>query len=296
MTFPRDIPIIDTFLGIPRAEQTRVYDFLRPMLKDTDSKERYAFPAEYMFKGVPKVGAMDDYVAYTLGLMDRFGIRTALLGYDPQDPNTERALAEHPDRFIAEYFVDPNRGMESVRDIERLARTINLGAVSAFPAGMTPQVSLGDKRFYPVYAKCIELAIPVFACVGVPGPRVPMAPQHANEIDELCCFFPELVLVLRHGAEPWVDLAVELMRRHENLFYSTSAFAPKHYPQAFIDYANADGAHKVLYAGYFPAGLTLDRIFAELPNVPFEDHVWPKFLNENASRILRLPERARRAA
>ena len=209
-TFPTNVPIIDTFLGIPRAEQARVYDFLRPMLKDTASKERFEFPAEYMFKGVPKVGHEDDYVAYTLGLMDRFGIETALLGYDPKDPNTVRALADHPDRFVGEYFVDPNRGMDAVREIQTLARTINLGAVSAFPAGMTPSVALDDKRFYPVYAKCIELGIPVFACIGVPGPRVPMAPQHAMGIDELCCFFPELVLVMRHGAEPWVDLAVEL--------------------------------------------------------------------------------------
>ena len=45
------------------------------------------------------------------------------------------------------------------------------------------------------------------------------------------------------------------------------------------------GADKIMYAGYFPAGLTLDRIFAELQNVPFSDTVWPKFLRENAARL-----------
>jgi hypothetical protein len=35
-------------------------------------------------------------------------------------------------------------------------------------------------------------------------------------------------------------------------------------------------------------GLTLDRIFGDLPNVPFRDHVWPKFLRENARRLLKL--------
>ena len=33
------------------------------------------------------------------------------------------------------------------------------------------------------------------------------------------------------------------------------------------------------------AGLTLDRIFTEMPTVPFRDHVWPKFLRENAERV-----------
>ena len=93
---------------------------------------------------------------------------------------------------------------------------------------------------------------------------------------------------MRHGAEPWEDLAVKLMLKGPNLYYSTSAFAPRYYPEAIIDYANTRGADKVLYGGYFPMGLTLDRIFGELPDVPFKDEVWPKFLRDNARRVLRL--------
>lgn len=35
-------------------------------------------------------------------------------------------------------------------------------------------------------------------------------------------------------------------------------------------------------------GPTLDRIFGEPPQVPFRDHVWPKFLREDAVRVLKL--------
>ena len=69
---------------------------------------------------------------------------------------------------------------------------------------------------------------------------------------------------------------------------STSAFAPKHYPQEIISYANTRGADKIIYAGYFPMGLTLERIFSDMPHVPFKDHVWPKFLSENARRVLKI--------
>ena len=48
------------------------------------------------------------------------------------------------------------------------------------------------------------------------------------------------------------------------------------------------GADKVLYAGYFPMGLSLERIFSELPSVGFRDHVWPKFLRENAIKAYKL--------
>ena len=77
---------------------------------------------------------------------------------------------------------------------------------------------------------------------------------------------------------------------------SSSALAPLQderlrpplHPKAVVDYANTRGADKGMYAGYFPMGLSLERIFSELPNVPFRDHVWPKFLRENAVRVFNL--------
>ena len=75
---------------------------------------------------------------------------------------------------------------------------------------------------------------------------------------------------------------VKLLLKWPGLHYSTSAFAPKYYPEDIIEFANKRGADKVIYAGYYAAGLSLDRLFAELPSVGFRDHVWPKFLRENA--------------
>jgi hypothetical protein len=79
---------------------------------------------------------------------------------------------------------------------------------------------------------------------------------------------------------------MKLMLKWPNLYYSTSAFAPKYYPEEIVKYANTRGADKIIYAGYFPMGLSLERIMTDMPNVPFRDHVWPKFLRENAARIL----------
>ena len=62
----------------------------------------------------------------------------------------------------------------------------------------------------------------------------------------------------------------------------------KHYPADIIRYANSRGADKIMFCGYFPAGLTLERQMAELPDVPFKDEVWPKFLRENAIRVFGL--------
>ncbi|MDZ7781573.1 MAG: hypothetical protein U5K56_01025 [Halioglobus sp.] len=57
---------------------------------------------------------------------------------------------------------------------------------------------------------------------------------------------------------------------------------------ADIGVIDTRGADRVLYAGYFPMGLSLERIFRELPEVPLRDEVWPKFPRENAVRVFKL--------
>jgi hypothetical protein len=293
MTMPTDVGVIDLMLGIPEGTKKNWYGFLRKGFMDTESGEM-EFPVQYMFKDVPEdVEATADPLAVVLGEMDHFNIAKAMLGIGGRSEGvdrgiTGRALEEHPDRFFASYEVDPNRGMEGVRDLVRAYETYGIKAATAFPAGLFPQVPINDKKFFPIYAKCVELDIPICVCTGVPGPRVPMACQMTELIDEVCWFFPELKFVMRHGAEPWDQLAMKLMLKWPNLYYSTSAFAPKYYPQSIIDYANTRGADKIMYAGYFPMGLSLERIFSELPNVPFKDDVWPKFLRTNAERVFKL--------
>jgi predicted TIM-barrel fold metal-dependent hydrolase len=230
---------------------------------------------------------MDDPVQILLAELDRHNIQQAIV--TPYDGPAERALREYPNRFFAGVNVDPNEGMEALRKIDRAAEEYDLKCVHAFPAGLYPQVAINDKKFYPIYMKCVELDIPFCSTAGVPGPRIPYAPQDVAHIDEVCWFFPELKFVTRHGCEPWADLAVKLLLKWPNLYYSTTAFAPKYYPKEIIDFANTRGADKVIWSGYFPAGLTYDRIFSELPDVPFRDHVWPKFLRENAKRVFKLP-------
>jgi hypothetical protein len=288
---PEGIGIVDLMLDIPAPENVGVYDFLKPLLRDRESRESFEFPAEYMFKDVPTESKGVDSVEVVLEEMDRWGIEKALIGLGGvgrDRPHIQRALADHPKRFYPCVHPDPNLGMDAVRSITEAYETHGARAVGMFPAGYHPQVPINDKRMFPIYAKCVELDIPVLVCAGVPGPRVPMAVQDVALIDEVCWFFPELKFVTRHGCEPWTDLAVKLMLKWPNLYYSTSAFAPKYYPKAIVDYANTRGADKIMYAGYFPMGLSLERIMTEMPGVPFEDHVWPKFLRENALRVFDL--------
>jgi predicted TIM-barrel fold metal-dependent hydrolase len=284
MAMPAGIGIVDTMIGFP-AEDFSAYDFIRDQLKDPSAK--FDFPVEYMFKNVPKeLYGKGDPISVTLHEMDRFGVEIGLIGVGGEV--SRKALKDHPDRFVPQGSVDPNRGMDGIRDMVRQFEEFGVRSFGAFNAGFNPQVGIADALMYPIYAKCVELGVPIFACAGVPGPRFPMWPQEVRLIDQVMYDFPELVFVTRHGCEPWEDLAVKLMLKWPNLYYSTSAFAPKHYPEAIVRYANTRGADKIIYAGYFPLGLTLERIMGDMQSVPFKDEVWPKFLRDNARKVLKL--------
>ena len=278
------VGIVDTLIGFP-AEDFKMHDFIREQLRDGSAD--FDFPVEYMFKQVPKeLYGSKDPISITLDEMDKHGIEVGVIGVGGDV--SRQALKQHPDRFVGQGSVNPNRGMDGIRDMVRQYEEFGVRSFGAFNAGYNPQVGISDPLMYPIYAKCVELDVPIFSCAGVPGPRFPMWSQDVKLIDQVMYDFPELVFVTRHGCEPWVDLAVKLMLKWPNLYYSTTAFAPKHYPEAIVQYANTRGADKIIYGGYFPVGLSLDRIMGDMPGVPFKDEVWPKFLRDNARKVLKL--------
>ncbi|MGE4650567.1 MAG: amidohydrolase family protein, partial [Myxococcota bacterium] len=243
MSIPEGIGIVDCMIGFPASDFSQ-YDFIREQLRDSQSRDDFDFPVEYMFKNVPKeLYGAENPIDITLHEMDRFGVELGLVGCEGEV--YQKALKDHPDRFIASGNVDANDGMEGIRRMVRQHEEFGVRAFGCFPAGTNPQVAINDPRMYPIYAKCVELDVPIFVCAGVPGPRLPMACQRVELIDQVMFDFPELVFVTRHGREPWEALAVKLMLKWPNLYYSTSAFAPRYYPKAIVDYANTRGADKI---------------------------------------------------
>jgi uncharacterized protein len=289
MAVPAGIGVIDTMIGLPAVDRRDWQQSMAPVLRDEGSKA-FDHPAGYMFKEPPKLGREPDSIDVLLHEMDRFGIEKGLVPVTLSDELHVRALSEHPDRLYGSVEVDPNQGMRAVRELDRAVRDHGVVAAQFFPAGKNPPVPINSKLAYVVYAKCVELDIPVFVQGGVPGPRLPMESQYPGLVDEVCYDFPDLRFVFRHGCEPWVDLTVKLLLKWPNLYYSTTGFAPRYYPEAIVRYANTRGADKIMYGGYYPWGLELERIFTELGSAELKDDVWPKFLHDNAVRVLKLPE------
>jgi len=243
-------------------------------------------------------------ISAALAELDRFGVERAGISLDDDPELARAALTSHPARFFARSEVDPQRGMDELRRLERLAEDHGLRAVTASPARLF--LPIDDKLFYPVFAKCVELDLAICPSLGVPAERVPFAPQKVERIDEVAGFFPELRIVMKDGGAPWQALAVLLMRTHPNLSYLTGRLLPNETPAEIVHpnlsyltgrllpseipaeivaFANEDGAHQVLFASGGPG---LERVFKELPEIDFARQVWPRFLRDNAARVFRL--------
>jgi len=219
-------------------------------------------------------------------IMDAHGVERALLGIDPLDPNPHvmSFLEKHPGRFFLAAGLDPKNAMRGVRALEALKRRLPRELVEARVVPFEHDLAPNTPLYYPIYAKCIELDLVCGIYTGIPVPPVPSECQHPIHLDQVCFHFPELKLVMCHGADPWWDVAIRLMIKYRNLHLQTSAWAPKRLPAELIHYMNTRGARKVLWASNHPS-VPIDRHFRELDELPLKDGVLDQYLYGNAARL-----------
>lgn len=239
--------------------------------------EQFGRPFEEVFR--------DFDIAEILELMDAHRIERAVLTLRADRPS-KRVLqfAEaHPDRFLFSALVDPRQGMKAIRNLEALRQNQPLALARVIPSmlGLAPN----DRVYYPLYAKCVEMALPISVNTGIPGPALPSRCQDPLHLDDVCLFFPELVLIMANGADPWWDVAIRLMLKFPNLSMMTSAYAPKYLPQSLLHFMTTRGQDKIMFASDFPF-LTPQRCLSEARELGLPDEVLGKFLYSNAARVL----------
>ncbi len=240
-------------------------------------KEEYFKAGDDFFRNIEA----DELVA----LMDGIGVERVLLSVDPYRPE-QRILdftASHPGRFFLAAQPQLTRGMKALWALEDLARDypVVLARVTPFQLDKPPS----DPIYYPLYAKCIEMDIPVGINTGLPGPPVPGECQHPMHLDRVCLHFPQLKIIMQHGADPWWDLAIRLMIKYRNLYLMTSAYSPKYLPESLLHYMNTRGKHKIMFASDHPV-LGMDRCLEEAKALDLRDGVLEKYLFDNADAVL----------
>jgi len=260
---------IDTFVNVNMGSIGRP-DYLVRVAED------YFDRSEQIFRDIS--------VAELTEAMDRAGVEKAILTTLAAEPS-EHVLSfpqADPERFALSVSLDPRRGMAAIRELEAIVRDqpVVLARITPFLIELPPN----DRVYYPVYAKCIELDLPIAINTGIPGPPVPGKCQDPMYLDEVCVFFPELKLVMAHGADPWWAVAIRLMLKYHNLSLQTSAYAPKYFPPELIHYMNTRGRDKIMFASDHPV-LSFERCIEEAQQLDLREGVLDKFLYANAERL-----------
>lgn len=289
--------IIDCFVQLEATGGPMEVPMARELLRDEASLSVWPSTgvAGHLFRKdeqrMERDAIMSDLPRWLDHLAD-FGIDRAQVPIVADAPDEAfELLAQHADRIFLTVRMDPHQGMRGVKRLFQLAeRYPAVRSVSLSPFMTWPQLPPNSKEYYPIYAACVQLDLAVFINVGMPGPRVPGLVSDPILLEEVCWFFPELHVVMRHGGEPWVETCVKMLLRWPNLWYATTAFAPRYYPRPIIDLLNTRGRDRVIYAGYWPM-LGFDRLFTELAELPIRPDAWENFLVKNAEQAFRLPGR-----
>ncbi|MCZ6785495.1 MAG: amidohydrolase family protein [Proteobacteria bacterium] len=219
-----------------------------------------------------------------LELMDELGVEKAILTTVARKPQ-EHVLSfveKRPDRFSLGAQLDPTKGMRTLRDLEKFVKDypVVLARITPFYLDLPPNHAV----YYPVYAKCIELDLPITINTGIPGPPAPAECQHPIHLDKVCLHFPELKLVMAHGADPWWGVACRLMLKYPGLHMMTSAYLPKYLPPELLRFMNTRGQNKVMFASDHPA-IPMRRCVEEGLKLELRPEALDKYLYANAARL-----------
>ena len=199
------------------------------------------------------------------------------------------AVAKHPDHFSGLLGIDPFMGMNGVMQLEEAVQQQGFIGAHLYPHWF--ELAPDHAKYYPFYAKCCELDIPIQVQVGQSMIYTKEFPCKSVgqpiTLDPVACDFPELKLIGIHVGIPWADEMIAMAWKHENVFIGGDAHSPKYWPASFINYLNSYGQDKVIFGTDFPV-LDFKRTRQEIDELGLKPQVMHKFLRDNVRRIYNL--------
>jgi predicted TIM-barrel fold metal-dependent hydrolase len=199
------------------------------------------------------------------------------------------ATRRFPERFCGLAGLDPTQGMAGVRALEHAVKELGFIGAHFYPHWF--ELAPDHAKWYPFYAKCVELDVPVQLQVGQsliyhPQQRVRSVARPIT-LDAVACDFPELKLIGIHVGIPWADEMIAMAWKHPNVYIGSDAHSPKYWPESFVKYVNTYGQDKVIFGTDYPV-LDFGRTRDEIEALGLRAEAKRKLLRDNALLLYKL--------
>jgi predicted TIM-barrel fold metal-dependent hydrolase len=229
--------------------------------------------------------AAEHVVIKARDLQSTFGVKLA-------NESVAAFCRDHGPRYIGFAGVDPHKGMAAVRELEHAVRSLGLRGLNL--QCFEHKLAINDKLMYPLYAKCIELDIPVNVHCGINfSTQSSMAYGQPYLLDEVMTHFPELRVCAAPPGWPWVHELIGVAWKHANVMIGLVFVKPKllAVPDSgygpLLQYGRTLLRDRIIFGSGFPR-LSPARALREIDELGLPDDVRERWLYGNAKAFLRL--------
>lgn len=193
--------------------------------------------------------------------------------------------AAHPDRFKGIIGVNPSRIMQWVKKLDVAVKEYGFVGAHLYPHwfGAPPD----DRMYYPFYAKCAELGVPIQIQVGHSAQWFLRTVAQPITLDRVAIDFPELTIIGIHIGHPWTEEMISMAWKHPNVFIGTDAHLPRYWDKTLVKFINSRGQDKVLFGTDWPV-IDFKRATDDIEALELREGPKRKLLVENAVRVYKL--------
>ncbi len=267
-----------------------------------DLTENYTPKLDAFWRKVKILGETGDGIPLDeeIRRMEKAGIDKGLLiattgGWEGSDIFFEKpveriaeVVREHPDRFKGVVGLNPSRSVPTLRHLEHAIRELDFVGAHLYPHwfGKPPD----DRIYYPLYAKCAELEVPIQIQVGHSAQQFLPTVARPMLLDRVAIDFPELTIIGIHIGYPWVEEMISVAWKHPNVYIGCDAHAPSYWDPSFVRFIDSRRGHeKVLFGTDWPV-VDFERAIREIRELGLREETQQKLMWENAVRVYGLED------
>ncbi|EKN62726.1 putative antibiotic-resistance protein [Neobacillus bataviensis LMG 21833] len=203
-------------------------------------------------------------------------------------------LKQYPNRFIGFAGFNPHKGTESLKTVRKAITEQGFKAVVIPP--YEHGVKADDRKYYPLYALCDELGIPIWIHSSINYFReTSVFLDHPSNLEAPLMDFKNLKIIAGHGGWPWIPDMIAMLLKYENLYVDTSAFRPRYIAEPntgwdmFMYYANTLIQDKIVFGSdWLTLGMPINEVIEEVEAWPLKASVKEKFFWKNANKLFKL--------